>query len=487
VTRRLLAGYLSITLIVLVLLEVPLGFVFSNLERNRLAGGVRDDAVTMALFAAEPLRTGDNAALDMMVERYRRQKGGRVVVIGPDGRARADSDRVGAEPELFSGRTEIAAALAGRPAEGYRYSVTLGHKLFFEAVPVNSGGTVWGAVRITYPASVVDRRIRRTWVLLGGLGLAVVAAVAAVSRRVARSVTAPLRILEGAAAGFGQGQLDIRVPSQAGPPELRVLATVFNDMAARLERLLESQRAFVADASHQLRTPLAALRLRLEIVDRAAPQATRDDIAKALEEVHRLSRLVDGLLALAAADHQASRPEPVDVAAVAAGRRDIWAPFAEEHGAGVEVRLEPAVALATAGNVEQVLDNLIANALDVSPRGGTVTITVVAGPEWIDLHVIDQGPGMTAERRARAFTRFWRAPDRSRRVGGSGLGLTIVRQLVEGDGGGVALLDAAGGGIDAHVRLRVVPSGPGDGDLRRYRGPAGRADDQWSSPHPARS
>ena len=457
-TRRLLVGYLSITIFVLVVLAVPLGFVFSSLERSRLVAGVREDATTMALFAAEPLRTGDDAALRAMVDGYRLQKGGRVVVVGPDGRARADSDPAAAEAESFSRRLEVTSALVGRPAEGFRYSQTLGRRLFFEAVPVNSGGTVWGVVRVTYPASVVDGRIRRTWLLLAVLGVVVVATVAVVSRRVARSVTAPLRRLEGAAERFGEGDLDVRVPPEAGPPELGMLATVFNDMAAKLECLLESQRAFVADASHQLRTPLAALRLRLEIVDRAAPAALRDDVGCALEEVHRLTRLVDGLLALAAADHQVPRPEPVDVGALVAGRCEIWAPFAEEHGARVETAPQPAVAFATPGNVEQVLDNLIANAVDVSPPGGAVTITVTAGPEWVDLHVIDEGPGMEPERRAQAFTRFWRAPDRSRRVGGSGLGLTIVRQLVAGDGGTVRLLDAPGGGIDAHVQLRVVPS-----------------------------
>jgi len=464
VTRRLLVGYLSITVFVLVLLEVPLGFVFANLERGRLEAAVREDATTMALFAAEPLRAGDRAALPPMVDLYRRRRHGRVVIVDRAGRALADSDAPGGTDESFTGRPEIAAALAGRATDGFRRSETLGHTLFFEAVPVNSGGTVWGVVRVTYPAAVVEGRIRRSWWLLAGLGLGVVAVVAAVSRRMARSVTAPLRRLEAAAVSFGDGRLDVRVPPQAGPPELDGLAAVFNETAAKLERLLESQRAFVADASHQLRTPLAALRLRLEVVERSAPAAAREDVEQALEEVHRLSRLVDGLLALAAADHQASRPEPVDVAAVVRGRRDIWAPFAEEQGVTIATALTPARALATAGNVEQVLDNLIANALQVSPPGATITVaaTVAGGGsrEWVELHVVDQGPGMDPELRARAFTRFWRAPDRSRRLGGSGLGLTIVAQLVEGDGGEVSLRDAAGGGIDACVRLRRHRSAP---------------------------
>ena len=147
-----------------------------------------------------------------------------------------------------------------------------------------------------------------------------------------------------------------------------------------------------------------------------------------------------------------------DVAAAVTARRDIWAPFAEERGSSVVTRVQPARALLNPGAVEQVLDNLIANALEVSPRHGRVTLTVTAAGGWIDLHVVDQGPGMSPEERAAAFARRWRAPGRPRGTGGSGLGLAIVRQLVEADGGHVQLRESPGVGLDAHVRLPALPA-----------------------------
>jgi signal transduction histidine kinase len=258
-----------------------------------------------------------------------------------------------------------------------------------------------------------------------------------------------------------------------GPDELRVLTREFNDTAAKLERLVDAQRAFVADASHQLRTPLAALRLRLEVLEGEVKGRAKEDIEGALDEVHRLSRLVNGLLELARAEHRAAAPAPHDIGAVVAERVVAWAPLAEERGVALVADVPlGTVGLATAGSLEQVLDNLVANALDVSPEGSTVTVRAGSLDGWVEVHIVDQGPGMPPERRATAFDRFWRAPDGEERIGGFGIGLAIVRQLVVSDGGHVQLLEAPGGGLDAVVRLRppddvVAPS--------RAPLPAGRA------------
>ncbi len=189
----------------------------------------------------------------------------------------------------------------------------------------------------------------------------------------------------------------------------------------------------------------------------------------------RLSRLVDGLLALARAERA---PGPPTESAVALGaeleeRLTAWEPVAAER----EVRLvidsqahEHAVTAATdPDHLGQVLDNLIANAIEASPTGSTVSLHAEGQPdsarngharngpaELVEIHVVDEGPGMTAEQRAHAFDRFWRATaSRSDgELGGSGLGLAIVQKLVEADGGHVELREAAGGGVDAVVVLR---------------------------------
>jgi signal transduction histidine kinase len=234
---------------------------------------------------------------------------------------------------------------------------------------------------------------------------------------------------------------------------VRSLAASFNDTVAKLDELMRSREAFVADASHQLRTPLAALRLRLENVGRDVASEGQADLEAALAEVARLSRLVDSLLALARTDSTTAAPAAIDLRAAVNERVDAWAALATEQDVVLVVDVEERLtARATPGRVEQILDNLLANALQVSPPGSSITVSGVRAGGFAELHVVDRGPGMSPEERSRAFDRFWRGGSGD---GGSGLGLAIVERLVTSDGGRVELLAAPAGGIDAVVRLRA--------------------------------
>jgi signal transduction histidine kinase len=231
-------------------------------------------------------------------------------------------------------------------------------------------------------------------------------------------------------------------------------------MAARLEELVGAQEAFVADASHQLRTPLTSLRLRLELLEgkleAAAPaQDQLPDVRAALHEVARLTRLVDGLLALAHAERTGSSAtaEAVDLAAAIEERADAWRPVADEEGVVLAVDAPPVRARATADRLAQVLDNLIANAVEAAPEGSEVNVACADGPRGPEVHVLDRGPGLADEERERAFDRLWSGRAGSSRLGGSGLGLAIVRKLVDADGGTVELRPRPGGGLDAAVTL----------------------------------
>ena len=455
-TRRLLLSYLSLTAFVLLVLEVPLGVTFARSERRQLIERVRHDAFALVLLSEETVEGTGRADLPGLVAGYQRTTGGRATIIDARGGSLADSTP--SAGESFANRPEIQAALAGREAVGWRYSRTLGQRLLYVAVPVASGGRVHGAVRITYPSSFVERRIRRTWLLLGGVGAVVLATVFLISFWLARSVTRPLRELEAAAASVGRGQLATRARVPPGPREPRALAIAFNEMAVRLESLVDAQQRFVADASHQLRTPLAALRLRLENLNPELPQSARDDLDGAIAESWRLSRLVDGLLALARAEQAGSTPGVVDVAGVVSERHAAWSDLAEERGVRLEVALRGQLpALVTPGRLDQVLDNLLANALDASPPGGRVAVTGARSGDLVQLHVTDEGPGLSAEERDRAFDRFWQgATGHDGHRGGFGLGLAIVRQLLIADGGSIELRPATGAGLDVVVRVRAT-------------------------------
>jgi signal transduction histidine kinase len=445
VTRRLLLGYLGVTLFVLLALEVPLGIQNQRNERHDLAVRLEHDATTLASFAEDAVQTLSEPQLRAIAKRaydWSRSSGARVVIVDKRGDAVVDTSARVAGRERFATRPEIATALRGVVTSGTRKSETLHTTLLYVAVPIASGGVVHGAVRVTYPTSAVDSRILHYWLILAAIGSIVLAAAAAVGLLTARFVSQPLRDLERAAAAVGEGDLTVRAADRVGPPEVRSLAAVFNDMVAKLGSLLRSQQEFVADASHELRTPLTALRLQLE---NGEPEA-------ALREVERLADLVNGLLALARADAGAVPAASVDAATAVRERAETWAALAGERSVRVVVDTDgPAPVRVARGRLEQVLDNLVANALDAAPSGSAVTVSVHADADAVELHVVDEGPGMTPDQLERAFDRFWRAGTGG---GGSGLGLAIVRRLVEADDGAVRLAPAASGGVDAVVRYR---------------------------------
>jgi signal transduction histidine kinase len=249
--------------------------------------------------------------------------------------------------------------------------------------------------------------------------------------------------LERATDRLAAGDLSARVDTANGPPELRHLATTFNRMVDQLTRLLDSQQHFVADASHQLRTPLTALRLRLENLEAHASAGDRERLSAAVGEVTRMTRLVDGLLLLARGAGTRDVRAAVDVVSIVRNRTEIWSEVTRERGVSISLEAPDAA--------EQLVDNLVDNALSVSPLGTTITVRVVGAQGMVEIHVLDDGPGLDPEERARAFDRFWRGAGTP--PGGSGLGLTIVRQLAESCGGSARLEPRPEGGIDAVIEL----------------------------------
>lgn len=453
-TNRLLLGYLAITVLVLAVLEIPLGITYARNERADLTTKVERDAVALGSLSQDALESRsrtDLPPLRRLAERYAAETGARAVVVGRRGTALVDTSPEFEEGRDFSTRPEVAQALAGEVATGVRESATLGESILYVAVPVASRGRVLGAVRITYPTSRVDARITRYWLVLLAIAGVVVAAAGLVGLLLARSITRPLRHVERAAEAVGRGDLAARAPAE-GPDEVRDLAHVFNETAAKLEGLLHSQEAFVADASHQLRTPLTALRLRLENLESDVAERGRGSLVGALAEVERLSGLVDGLLALARSDASEERAGALDLRGVVDSRSEAWSALAAERGVSLEAAANGrVVARAAPDRLDQVVDNLLSNALDVSPPGSRIRLEARRGGDWVELHVVDEGPGLGAEERERAFDRFWRGGGGS---DGSGLGLAIVKRLVAADDGQVELRPADPHGIDAVVRLR---------------------------------
>ena len=452
-TRRLLLSYLGLALLILVMLEIPLAVLANHHERDMAASQVEREASGLAAVASDDVEKGRTADLAALLARYHERTTGEVFVVDMTGQVVAMSAGDSDNDATGEGRGLVQAALAGRSVSAFGSDE--GQPWAAAAVPINDEGQARGAVLLGLDASSTEQRIHDIWWALAGLAAAVLIFTTAAGMLLARSLSEPLGRLESAVSRLGQGNLAVRAATDEGPPQVRSLARQFNQMAGRLADLVDAQSRFVADASHQLRSPLTALRLRLENLEAGSPGAVADDMAAAGREVQRLSRVVDGLLTLSRADGTTPEPRAVDVEDVIDDRCEAWSALADERRVQLfsdyQVVGRP-IARFVPGDLDQILDNLLANALDASPEGGRIRVELTrTDPGWVEVHVVDQGPGMAAEDRKRAFDRFWQGP--STQGGNSGLGLAIVRQLVVRNQATVELQPVQPSGLDAVIRM----------------------------------
>ena len=307
------------------------------------------------------------------------------------------------------------------------------------AVPVLRGGRAAGAVRVSQSVDAVDRAVRRAWVGLALIGLLVLGLGLLAGSVVAGQVARPMRRLDRAARRVADGDLSARAAVE-GSAEQRSLAGTFNDMTARLERLVRSQRDFVADASHQLRTPLTGLRLRVE----AARGETRDpavaeELDAALAELERLALMIDELLQLSRAGERAGAGERLALGELATRAAQRWSATAAGRDQRLTARSDGAgAAWMSREDADRILDALVENALGYSPAGSDVEVAALAGR----LEVRDRGPGLDPGEEEHVFERFHRGGAGREGAPGTGLGLPIARELARRWGGEVALRPA---------------------------------------------
>ncbi|MFD0274184.1 sensor histidine kinase [Kitasatospora sp. NPDC127111] len=441
-TRRIVLALLALTVVVVAAAAVPLGL--SITEREHLA--FRDKAQAAARVIAsstEEYLSDHEPATAMNADLAEAARAGDCAAVF-DARGRL----VASTPCPIT-RSGEAGDLVNETLTGHEPEPPETEGRLLAAEPVGTFRQPAGAVVLSRSTAPLDTRITVAWAWISLVAVGGVAAAALVSVRLARWVGRPLTTLDTAAQHLGEGRLGERATVSGAPPEIRRLATTFNTMAARMEALIHGHQAVVADVSHQLRTPLAALRLRLDLLATATPDGAPELLASAQEEVARLSRLVDGLLAVARAEQAVPRPVPVRVNEVAIDRVAAWEPIAQERGIHLTSHCQDSSPVALGpDHLEQVLDNLLANALDAVADGGAVTLDSALGPDTVRLRVVDDGPGMTLEAREQAFRRFGNPKAR-----GSGLGLAIVHRLITANGGSIALEDTPGGGLTAVLDL----------------------------------
>jgi two-component system, OmpR family, sensor kinase len=457
----LAAAYLLV--VVVVALEVPLGVNISKRAHNELKSSLIATASVVAARINDdlPNATAPDAAsfIRETVADNAGATGTRIVVVDETGHVVADSADEAAPGDLYmtADRPEFASVFDGKIDVRTRHSETVGADLLLVTAPVVHNREVIGAARISETLEAVDAKVRRSLLALGAIGLAVIVVGLGLAWLLALAIARPVRRLAATATRLGQGELEARAESR-GKGELAVLGATFNRMAEGLASNLRAQRDFLANASHQLRTPLTGLRLRLEAIEAGGGPAAAQ-AAKAQAEVTRLAQLVEDLLELARATSAETTGGAVDLSETARRAIDRWTGLASEGGKRLVEDLDGECRVwASAEDVGHVLDNLLENSIRYTQEGTDVTVETRLAGGWAVLAVADSGPGIAPEDRDRVFERFYRGSAGKRAGPGTGLGLAVAAELVERWGGSLRLLAGAGTRFEASFPpLPTVP------------------------------
>jgi signal transduction histidine kinase len=450
-----------VLLLALIALGVPLAVSLRDRVDAEVKGQARSQADVVAASASELLDPGQRSALRNLVRVSADSVRGRVIVVNRRGRLLADSAGAPAG-RSYADRPEIRAALEGHGEQITRSSKTLGAEILATSAPVLSHRLTAGAVRITQSVSAVNSAVKTSLLDLAALAGVVLLLGLAAGAVVAQQIARPIRRLDRAARRVSTGDLDATVAVE-GSTEQRSLARAFNEMTQRVKRLLRGQQDFVADASHQLRTPLTGLRLRLEALEERSRDdgATATELGAAMAEIDRLSLIVEELLVLSRAGEHELPAESIDLGDAAERAVERLRHGAEEGSVELEVQhgAEAAEAWCAAHDLDRAIDSLLENALRYSPPGSVVTIE--AGPGLVA--ILDRGPGLEPGEEEAVFERFRRGSAGRRGPGGTGLGLPIARELTRQWGGEVTLSAREGGGTRATIRL---PRNPTEAEAR---------------------
>ncbi|TMD60975.1 MAG: HAMP domain-containing histidine kinase [Chloroflexi bacterium] len=368
-------------------------------------------------------------------------------IIDTNGRIVPSENQPG-EPDLID--DTVRAVASGNRAASYTDIQTSDTHWRVYVLPLGQGR----ALELARPVAEIDAAFSNTRLALLALALAAALLAAILGALIARAALSPVRRLAATIEEVTRTRDLSRRVGIRGNDEIARLAASFDDMLIALEVSLRSQRQLVADASHELRTPLTSLRTNLELLARGQPEDPfeRQQVLRDLvSQIERLSTLVADLIDLAR-DEEAHLPiEDVrldDVVSTAVNEMRARYPHVR-----FRVEAQPSTVHGVHSRIARAVTNLLDNASKWSPAGGVVEVTVANG----EVSVRDHGPGVAPEDRPRVFDRFWRA-NTAHHLPGSGLGLSIVKQVAEAHGGTVTLEHPSDGGARFRLRLGAAPA-----------------------------
>ncbi|MGH2879785.1 MAG: sensor histidine kinase [Solirubrobacteraceae bacterium] len=449
----LLAALAYVLLLAILALGVPLALSLSTRVNDEVRSQAQGQADLVAATAADLLSSSQRGSLGDLVRTSAGAVRGRVLVVDASGRVVADS---ASPPELganYSARPEIVSALRGRTVQVQRASRTLGQEILATAVPIIRNGAPVGAVRVTQSVAAVHAAVRRVELGLALIGVVVLALGLGVGVLIAAQIARPLGRLEQVAGRVAAGDLDARAKIE-GSREQRSLGASFNEMTERVQRLLGSQAAFVADASHQLRTPLTGLRLRIEEARAAGVSSQAGlELDAASGEVDRLARIVEELLVLSRAGEREAPGSRVSLDDAVSRGLARWRSAAGKRAIELQAgALSGGEVWCSEADLDRAVDVLVENALCYAPADSRVEIACAAGR----IEVTDEGPGLSEQDDEAILERFHRGSAGRAGPAGSGLGLAIARELMREWGGEVNLVNRPGAGALATIVLPLA-------------------------------
>ncbi len=477
---RSLQGRLLLTYLVLMLLGLGGLILWTGLRLQfaiieQAEHDLELESLILANVLREPLekwREGEPDpahALDQLVQTYAQSVNVRVTIVDSRLQVLFSSDEA-VLPHVEHDHPEIVAAILGREQHDIRWDEWRREERLFVAAPIrDEEGRVEGLVQLSVPMAPLYGEMARTWASLLGVGGLILLVTVLASLLLARQVAGPLRGLTEVTEAMAAGDLEQQVVP-AGPDEVQRLGRAFNRMAERVREMLARQRTFVANAAHELRSPLASLQLRIELLQRHGqdnPDLARHYLRQIEQELEHLHRLVEHLLALSQLDEGEPLPRaPLDLAPLLYELADEMGPLVQAAGLAISVDVPPHLppVAANSESIRVIVRNLLDNAIKYTPEGGQVALRAEAADGEVRIAVADTGQGIPPEHLPHIFERFYRVDGvRPRRQGGAGLGLSLVRSTVEAYGGYVSVESTPGQGSTFTVHLPTTEKPLDDG------------------------
>ncbi len=381
-------------------------------------------------------------SLENLVQSYAKSSSARIVLVDSNLKVILSSDGNVPPGHNENNHPEFIAARAGTEQHDIRVDKRSGAERLYVAAPIlGANAKPIGFVQLSEPMAPIYDAIRQTWLTLIGVAGLVVMMMALASLLLARQIARPVQNLTAVTEEIARGHLERRV-GPAGPDEIQRLGRAFNLMAARVSDMLARQKEFVANAAHELRSPLTSIRLRLEILASQAngnPELTGRYLKQMDRELGYLQQLIEQLLTLSALDEKELPPRlPLDLAPLLYEVTDEIVPLAQQAQLDLEVNIPPHLppSRVNAGQVRTILRNLLDNAIKYTPPGGHITVQAEPRNETTCISIADTGSGIPPEALPHIFDRFYRVDkSRSGRQRGSGLGLALVRAMVDANDG----------------------------------------------------